>query len=262
MHYVLQENVYNENGYESLIRILERTGTPHTFVKVIPFVGELIPEPVLTGPVVCFGTYSMRNTAKKNGWTPGVWDLEEFDYATCIEHWKLEMLNHDSITFNLKDFGLIKDHSDAFYRPSGDNKHFSGGIKTHEEMKKLVDGTLALREDEVFYGLQPDTKIIRSSPKEIYSEYRTWFIDGKLVTASQYKQGDRVLYSEVVDEDILKYARDLVSVWNPAQAFVLDVCRTSLGLKAVEINTINAAGFYAADMGKIFEAIENLSFVQ
>ena len=38
-------------------------------------------------------------------------------------------------------------------------------------------------------------------------------------------------------------------------AYVIDVCRTGEGLKLLETNCINAAGFYAADLNKLAAAI-------
>lgn len=260
MHWILQENIYGEIGYGSLIQILERTNTPHTFVKVISFIGETIPDINIKNPVVCFGQYSIRNTAKKKGWTPGVWNLNDIDYDMCIKYWGKEMLNFDLQIFALKDFEkTVTNTEDAFFRPAGDNKHFSGGIHTYNYIKGLKETALLLKEDEIYYGLLPETKIIRSSIKEIYSEYRTWIINGELITSSQYKIGDKVLYSPLVDDEILEYAKSLIKIWQPSQAFVLDICKTKEGLRAIEINTINAAGFYAADMFKIFKAIEDFN---
>lgn len=259
MHWLLQENIYDEDGHDSLVNILKRTKTPHSFHKIVPFVGELIPDIKLENPVVCFGSYSLRHTAKLKGWTPGVWNLEDCDYKTCILHWKSEMLNHDAAIFELQDFpNLIKNRDDAFYRPCGDSKHFSGGVYKYEKIEELVNNTLKLKDDEVYYGLGPNTLIIRASLRGIIAEYRTWIIEGRVVTASQYKLGDRVVYFPLLDDDVISYARKMIAIWEPKQAFVLDICRTPWGLKIMEINTINAAGFYAANMYKIFEAIENL----
>jgi hypothetical protein len=41
---------------------------------------------------------------------------------------------------------------------------------------------------------------------------------------------------------------------------VLDVGRVGDQLKVVEVNTLNSAGFYAADMQKLVEAIEAMEF--
>jgi hypothetical protein len=46
--------------------------------------------------------------------------------------------------------------------------------------------------------------------------------------------------------------------WQPQRAFVLDVAETADGPKIVEINTLNSAGFYAADIQRIVLALEEL----
>ncbi len=80
------------------------------------------------------------------------------------------------------------------------------------------------------------------------------------ITYSLYKEGRRVVYRPEIDDDALDFARQLVAC-NPkyAQAYVLDVCRTADGLKMLETNSINAAGFYAADLAALAAAIEDLS---
>ena len=257
MHWILQENIYKEEKYDDLVQILKRTNTPHTFVKVVPFVGEVQPDIEIEGSVVCFGQYSMRHAAKKKGWNPGVWDLEKKHYGMCLEHWGEHMLNADAQIIPLKHIDHFENRGPLFYRPADDSKNFVGGVYEYEYMKGLRETAMSLMEDEVYYGLQPDTMVIGATPQEIFSEYRTWIIDGKLITASQYKQGDRVLYSSVVDVDILEFAQQMIDIWQPDVAFCLDICRTERGLRIVEINTMNAAGFYAADVFKIFEAVES-----
>ena len=42
-------------------------------------------------------------------------------------------------------------------------------------------------------------------------------------------------------------------------AYVIDVCRTDEGLKLLETNCLNAAGFYAADLVKLASAIDDLA---
>ncbi|WP_277814114.1 ATP-grasp domain-containing protein [Rhodobacter capsulatus] len=43
-----------------------------------------------------------------------------------------------------------------------------------------------------------------------------------------------------------------------APAYVMDICSTETGLKLLETNCINAAGFYAADVMKLAAAIDAL----
>lgn len=261
MHWLLQENTYNEPGWATLKNVLEKTNTPHSEHKVIPFVGDLMPDINIDGPVVCIGTYSLRHVAKKKGWTPGVWDLEPHTYDHCCAKWKNEMLNYDAKMFKLKElFSYIEPNSYYFIRPNGDNKYFAGGVKATSDIEYIHKCVANLKDDEIYYGLSMETDIVLNEVHEIYSEYRNWIIDGKIATSSMYKQGDKVLYSDEVDSEVIEYVKTMIDIWQPERAFVIDVAKTERGMKIVEINTLNAAGFYAADTYKLFEAIESMGY--
>jgi len=47
----------------------------------------------------------------------------------------------------------------------------------------------------------------------------------------------------------------MVDMWQPADAFVLDIALTHNGYKVLEVNCLNSAGFYAADVSKLVQAI-------
>ena len=53
-----------------------------------------------------------------------------------------------------------------------------------------------------------------------------------------------------------EYVKNMIQIWTPAKAFVLDIASTPYGYKVIEINNINTAGFYDANVGKLIEAIE------
>lgn len=57
-----------------LAEALDQLGISYTWHKVVPFVGELIPEPVVADPgsVVMFGSYTLWKNAEANGYRPGV----------------------------------------------------------------------------------------------------------------------------------------------------------------------------------------------
>jgi hypothetical protein len=48
----------------------------------------------------------------------------------------------------------------------------------------------------------------------------------------------------------------MVDIWQPDDAFVLDIAETSEGFKIIEINCLNASGFYACEMDKVVIALE------
>jgi len=266
MHWVLQENLFKETEWDNLVFTLERFDIPYSVHKVIPFIGELVPpaEPK-QDKVICFGSYSMRHTAKANGWNPGVYDLFDQNFTVQLQHWGDLMLNADSKVVKFKDAEI---YEDTFIRPTDDSKYFAGKVFEKEEFWEWKRNVCVL---ELDYGnsLTPDTMIQLVTPKKIYAEYRIWIVDAQIVTASLYKRGDRVIYSSDVDKHVLRFAHDVIrhgditlsmgtSAWQPHRAYVLDVCETPDGMKIVEINTINSAGFYAGNVTDIVMSLEQM----
>jgi hypothetical protein len=272
MHWILQENLFKEKEWDTLLSVLDRFNIPYSVHKVIPFIGELIPAPEPKQKnVICFGSYSMRHSAREFGWTPGVFDLEPYNFNVQMQHWSDLLLNADAEVVAFKD-AVIMD--DTFIRPIDDSKHFAGRVYGVDEFVKWQHSVCTLEED---YGssLSPNTLIQLCRPKKIYAEYRFWIVDGQIVTQSLYKRGDRVTYSSDVDSRfhsfvnmVLRYRKDIRGVtmsctpdgWIPERAFVLDVCETPEGMKIVEINTINAAGFYAGNMTDLVLSLEAMQF--
>lgn len=257
MHWCLQNNLFRERGFEELVDILERAGIPYSEHKVIPFVGELHPDVDIAGPVICMGSYSMRHVAKRKGWWPGVFDLEFFDYEAQKRAWPGHMLNYDLVVARLDAILDVLPAEEVFMRPIADSKFFAGGVMNRAEITDMVTKVVDLKED---YGdsLSASTLVMAASTKVILREYRTWVVAGRVATASLYKSGNRVLYSDVVDQDVIEYANARAAEFSPLEAYVLDVAIVENGLKVVEANTFNAAGLYSANVGLIVDAIERL----
>ena len=258
MHWVIQENIYRETGYADLIQVLERNQIPFSLHKVVPFIGELEPDINPTNPVIVIGSYSMRHLAKKKGWIPGCFDLFDINFLIQRDHWGDLLLNHDA---RVLKFGEIKreisDEDEVFLRPIDDSKAFAGMMIDWPELITWQKRVSELP-PENGSDLRSDTTVMVANPKVIHREYRLWVVSGQIVTSCSYKTGNRVIYDPVVDGHILEFGDECISRWNPAPALVLDVCETPDGLRIVEINTINSAGFYAANIGKLVIELEDL----
>ena len=85
-------------------------------------------------------------------------------------------------------------------------------------------------------------------------------MDGRIVTGSMYRLGHRVVYDPYVPPHCLDFADQMIRQWQPARAFVMDVAETPDGPKIIEINNINCSGFYACNMGRIVDAVEQMEF--
>lgn len=255
MHWILQNNIFNEDAYNVLEETLQRFSIPYSVHKVVPFVGDLLPEPELTtNNVICMGSYSMRHWAKKAGVYPGVFDLEPFHFDVQLEHWGDHMLNADAVVTRYEDARFPEE--EMFIRPIEDSKVFAGKVMDREDFRGWQKQVCVLKLD--FGGsLNNDTMVQVCPIKKIYSEHRFWIVNGKIATASTYKQGHRVVYIPNPDEIYHEYVRERIAEWQPHVAFVIDVADTDDGLKIVEINTLNSCGFYACDMQKLVMALED-----
>ncbi|MBC3919137.1 ATP-grasp domain-containing protein [Undibacterium sp. CY18W] len=254
MHWVIQNNIFSETGWDHLLQTIDRFGLAHSVHKVVPFVGELEPPAALDHRnVICIGSYSMRHIAKRSSWEPGVFDLFEQDFEQQLKHWGEHMLNASSVISSFQDAVFTEEL--MFVRPTNDSKYFAGRVFSRDEFEtwqrlvcdlKLEDGS----------SLTPQTMIQVVKPIVIYCEARFWVIKGSIITKSIYKRGDRVVYSSDVDDRLTSYVEERIKEWQPHDAFVIDVCDTENGLKIVEINTLNSSGFYAGDVQKLVLALE------
>jgi len=86
-------------------------------------------------------------------------------------------------------------------------------------------------------------------------------VNKKVITASTYKVGPYVRFTEYLDEDGLQFSAAMAAIFQPADAFVLDICLSDAGWKIVEVNCINSAGFYASNLQKLLIALEDFYLV-
>lgn len=259
-HWILQNNIYSEEGWDALVNALERLGFPYSVHRCVPFAGTLEPEPTpITGPVIVMGSYAMAKHAQTYGWKPGAW-LDNLDFRIQREHWGDLMLNADAKCTTIGDFaGPIA--RPCFVRPVHDTKGFTGRVFDEPSWQEFRDGIFRAVNDTPRPQVTRRDEIMVCAAKRIWSETRTWVVDGRVVTASGYKLGKIKRYTppDEVDDRITAFAQACADHWRPNAAFVLDVADTPAGLKIVEINNLNAAGFYRADMQKLVMALAMLA---
>lgn len=259
MQWLLQEF----EDTKKLADALDSLGLGYSWHKVVPFVGDLMPEPVITDPrsVVLFGSYTLWRYAEAKGLRPGVFRIPPFVHE---EAWHPFLLNgKDALFLLLRDIpGMLPDDGrEWFLRPVEDAKQEPGNVKTSADIHAMAARVLQLDESEIPEGsLRHDTELMLTRPVRILREWRLWSVGGRIVTWSLYKEGSRVVYRPEIDDDALVFAQEMVDR-NPdySPAYVIDICRTAEGLRLLETNCINAAGFYAADLRKLAVAIEELA---
>ncbi len=266
MYWIVQSNIYQEENYEHLLATLERCGLRYSVHKAVPFIGVIDPEPVIPEGmnVIVMGSYSMARHARRRGWTPGAF-VDNLDFLIQREHWGKLMLNADA---TIHKFAEIPFQALPFFiRPVLDTKTYTGLVTDRGEYEKWRDGLVRMPEsnDPVNDPLSisvhhPDDATMLCSKKQIWSETRTWVIDGRVVTCSGYKVGTlkRYVPPEHVDAGIIEFANSCAQLWSPNRAYVLDIAETPDGYRIVEVNNLNSAGWYKCDMQKLVMSLEQM----
>lgn len=255
MYYIIQDKLFQIRHYEMLIDALNKYDLPYQLVEIIPFTKDIVFEPFDTKNVFAFGSVKMAHIANKYNWTPGSFMNENMNFNVYKEFYKDNLLNYDSQIIKYSD--QFKEPSSLFFaRPCEDTKIFTGGVFTKASWDEMVAHGLKSGISTGFDTNIAESNVQISSLKEIQREIRCWIVKGKVITASQYRIGTKTIYQECTEPYILDYCADMVKLWAPSDAFVMDIAITDNGLKIVELNCINCAGFYDSNILKLIESLE------
>lgn len=262
MFWVVQEDLYQEYNYDKFINALDRLGVDYVMVKPIPFTDEFVDEDKIeiddSQPIVISGAMSLSRVARKRGWIPGAFTFEDYKFEQWRDGFgKNNCMNGNAVVSKLID-AEFKGH-DMFVRPVADNKAFTGTLMIREEFMGWQEHYSNIEPTDEYQLLHRDTEIMMCRPQNIMSEYRFFVIDGKVITGSLYQRGGKTIYEECIDEDVIGYVQKMIDIYQPSVAFVIDVARVYGEMKIIEVNSIVSSGYYACDVMKIIQAIEDLT---
>lgn len=157
----------------------------------------------------------------------------------------------------IKDF--CEDNRSAseyiFVRPQHDTKSLVGQVWTAGEFKKWCQEAKLGSYAEV----NGDTPIVVATPYGIDAEWRLFIVDNQIISASQYHKAGRLFKSQGAPDGVLKFAQTVMERWNPAPAYVLDICESAKNYYIMEVQGFNSAGHYAADINKVVCAVNDLT---
>lgn len=273
MRWLIQNNLrsadmINSQFEENLVRL----GVDFTRVNIFPFVEKIYPETSTsqnfeqteelnfdnTDDVVINGSVTFSRLAKKRNISPGAFLTDNSDFPIILQGYGPEnLLNGDATYGKLKDMECPDLNTYYFIRPVKDDKAFSGMEITGLQFQDWKKGLLNISVDESSL-LSAETEIVIASSKKIYKEYRFFVCNGKIVTYSLYKEGDKLSPRIDINDEAESFVRDMIERWTPHTAYVIDIAITPYGTKIVELNAFGSAGFYACDTQKIIMAVEEL----
>jgi hypothetical protein len=252
MYYVVQENVFSEPNYDNLMLALNRLELPYEVVRVYPIIDKMKVK-TKRKDVFPFGSLKMARLSAKLNWTPGSQMNANHDYLVYKDYYKENLLNWDSKIYKFSDNFFSEEL--FFCRPTKDTKVFTGKVFDMQQWREFVWFALNCGHTTI---LDKDTEIQVSTVKKIQQEIRFWIVRGEIVTASQYRLGNRVVLNDVIDKAAYDYCKKMIEIYQLNDAFVMDICLTNGEYKIVECGCINCAGFYKADMQKLLMKLEEV----
>lgn len=252
MNYLIQENLFREEGHAKLVNCLEKFNIYYELISVLPFIDE-VEFKTTDKNVFVFGSLKLARLSKKYGWEPGALITDNHDYNVYSKYYKENLLNYDSIVFKFGD-DFEWEYDQQFIRPCLDSKVFTGKVFDEEEWPAYRERMLTNGHNT---SLTKDTLIQVAKPKKLTQEVRCWVVNDKVVTQSTYRRGSFLVYDNIVDTDAIEFAQQMVDIFQLAETFVIDVGLTSEGWKIIECGSTSCAGFYDADMQKLIMALED-----
>lgn len=250
IHVAIHNISLERESQEAQIKFLEDNGIDYEVYTLVPFSHEIYPALPKDKLIIPFGCIEFVQDLRK---IAGIdlsmqFDDDIFTNENCINQWKSFCLNNGAKIMTTKEAVDSLEEKDYFVRPVDDKKSFRGKVYKPSELKALLERYSGYENNE----FNSESIIVVSELKEIKKEWRTFVVDGKVVSSSLYRDGSRHREESGAPDEVLSFCSAALRVYNPAKAFVLDVCELVDGSYAiVEFGCIHSCGFYKADVPKI-----------
>jgi len=208
-------------------------------------------EPLNIDDIFVLGSYRLARMANNRGFYPGSFSNEHYNYASWTKHWtKANMLNGENLKQKVTEIEIPDHWESVFARPLEDDKLITGGLFKKEDLMMALATKIT--------DINKEKYLIISEKKIILAEYRFFVIDGQVITGSLYKIRGQLITADAIDAEALSFAEDMINLWQPSNAFVIDIALTDKGAKIIEVNNISSAGLYKSDVSLIVDKMEIL----
>jgi len=241
---------------DTIIQYMDNHNIPYYIIDRKPFMTELDNPPVITTPVVFYGSITGQRLCDTYNWIPGVWDGIELSESKVGSRLGNYYLNNDRIICKTSEIPgvLSRIHGSEFFIKSDlDDKKLTGLVTTCTKFSDYVDGLRMSEAKEIL-----DSNMLISTVKHIDYEYRLLIVDKKVVTGSEYKVGHQIKYSEGCPDSVLEFANKMIRIYNPYDVYIMDIGIVNNEPLVIEYNSFNSAGLYKCYINKAISSITDL----
>jgi hypothetical protein len=252
VQWLLQRNHPNIGSIREIARLLNETGLDVFEVDLAPRTAEI---PYVDGldeerPTICYGPSFVPRALGRPDLDPGIFfDVEAFRWSSFATNWQGLMLS-EGYPMTIAE-ALQANFATVFARPDADSKAFDGGLYQYSGLEE----TLRRAQSR---GLLSETDlVVLATPVAVEAEWRTFIVDGEVVSASSYRKDGRATIDEFVPYAVTDLAAHAASIWSPADVFCLDVAKSGDRYGLVEANCFAASRFYGADASTILKTVNH-----
>lgn len=253
MYFLIQSNIYSDPDHDKIFNILERLGLEHESINLNADM-NIIETKEKRNDVFVYGSVKLARLAKKNThWTPGSFYGGNHLFEIYSKYYKDNLINYNYEVFKFDQVTDWQAHEEKFIKPYKDAKIFTGKVFNKNSWSDFVEEALINPKTPM---LTKTSLVQVSIPTTIIKEARIWIIGEQIIDSVYYKfNGDIPFEGQVASEGIA-FAKEMIKLFNVADAFVMDIGYTSNGWKIVEINCINSSGFYPnSNVESVFRAL-------
>ncbi|MDI9312217.1 MAG: ATP-grasp domain-containing protein [Limnohabitans sp.] len=240
MLFLIQSNVIYDPDRERLCDVLNELGLPYKAIDYVPGVTNIEVETTSNNVFVYGSVLMAKEAAQYKKWYPGSFYGGNHLYANHSSFYVDNMINTNVTISTINDEIDWKEGKELFIKPYQVAKLFTGRVFNQSEWE---DFKYELKNNP-YKNISGNELIQISMPRKIFKEARLWVIGGQIVEASYYKFSEETLFEKTVPPEGIDFAKRMIKLFEPAEAFVMDIGYTELGWKIVEINCVNSSGFY------------------
>lgn len=260
MYILIQSNLNNNNSdFDKIYTILDELNIPFEKIALTDDHAR-VSIAANRNDVFVYGSVKLAMLGKENtNWYPGSFYGGNHLFEVYARYYKAHLLNYH---IEIKAFGEPLNweaEEQKFIKPYRLAKLFTGKVFTKIKWEDFVANSLKTHDHSL---LNARSLVQISVPRTIIKEARLWIVGGKIIDAVYYKILKDIPFEATVAPEGIRFAEQMISVFEVAPAFVMDICLTDIGWKIVEINCINSAGFYPnTDIRKVFQSLKDYFIV-
>ncbi len=252
MYYLIQKNVFSDPRYNEIFRALEVLNLPYEVVEFLPN-SNSFEYKTSRKDIFVYGSVKLAKVTKDFDWRPGSFYGNNHEYEKYAVGFGTHLINSKSRLVQFADKFDWENEEHLFIKPSQEAKIFTGKVFSKVEWDDFVYYTLS---DKKQTKITAQSTILISKANKIIKEARLWIVDDKIVTSSYYLFNDGIPFEETVSEEALAFGQQMANLFRVADAYILDIGLTYEGWKVIEVNCMNSAGFYKANVLNIIKALE------